>query len=309
MATPLHALFEANRTTGSLKLRRLEPADCFAALAEGFDDALEMPTYPAFVGLFYALAGVALVSVSSFADALQLAFPLASGFALIGPFVAVGLYEMSRRRERGLEPDWRAALAVARSPALPSILALGLLLFAVFAGWIGAAQLLYVHLYGPDPPAALMPFLRDVLTTGRGWLLIVDGGSIGFCFAALALCLSVIAFPLMIDRDVRLVPAIGASLRLSRKCPAAIALWGLIVATALVFGALTLFVGLAVVVPVLGHSTWRLYRRAVERAAQVEPPVDQRRARGRDRRSPWPSSESIRNAGDQANAGWRSRSR
>jgi len=295
--------------TGLPRLRRLEMADCIAALAEGFDDALEMPTYPAFVGLFYALGGVILVSISSFVDALQLVFPLAAGFALVGPFVAVGLYEMSRRRERGSEPDWRDAFSVARSPALPSILALGLLLFVVFAAWIGAAQLLYFHLYGPNPPSAAAPFLRDVLATGRGWLLILDGGSIGFCFAALALCLSVISFPLMLDRDVGLFPAIAASLRLSRERPAAVALWGLIVAAGLVFGALTLFVGLAVVMPVLGHATWRLYRRAVERAAQIELPVEQGRAGARPRQNLGPLNKTIRNAGDQRTDSLRGRFR
>ncbi len=234
-----------------------------------------MPTYPAFLGLLYALAGVTLVSLSSFADALQLAFPLAAGFALVGPAVAVGLYEMSRRREQGLEADWRDAFAVVRSPALPSILALGLLLFAIFAAWIGAAQLLYVHIYGPDPPAAAIPFFRDALTTTRGWLLVVTGGSIGFCFAALALCLSVISIPLMLNRDIGLVPAIGASLRLSRECPMAVALWGLIVAAALVVASLPLFIGLAVAMPTLGHSTWRLYRRAVEREARLLPNRDE----------------------------------
>ena len=124
MASTFHDYFGANGIATSPKLRRLEPADCLAALAEGFDDAVEMPTYPAFVGLFYALAGAVLVSVSSFADALQLAFPLASGFALIGPFVAVGLYEMSRRRELGLAASWRDAFTVLQAnvvgrPTLP----------------------------------------------------------------------------------------------------------------------------------------------------------------------------------------------
>jgi uncharacterized membrane protein len=274
LASTFHVYFGANELKGAPKLRRLEPADCFAALAEGFDDALEMPTYPAFLGLFYALAGVTLVSLASFADALQLAFPLAAGFALVGPAVAVGLYEMSRRREQGLEADWRDAFAVARSPALPSLLALGLLLFAIFAAWIGAAQLLYVHLYGPDPPAAAVPFFRDVLATSRGWLLIVAGGSIGFCFAALALCLSVISFPLMLDRDVGIIPAVAASLRLTRECPIAVALWGLIVAAALVVASLPLFVGLAVAMPTLGHATWRLYRRAVERDPASSIPLE-----------------------------------
>jgi uncharacterized membrane protein len=309
MASTFHVYFGANGLTGSPKLRRLEPADCFAALAEGFDDALEMPTYPAFLGLFYALAGVTLVTLASFADALQLAFPLASGFALIGPFLAIGLFEMSRRREMGLAASWRDAFAALRSPALPSILALGLLLLAIFAAWIAAAQILYVHIYGPDPPVAAISFFRDALTSGRGFLLVVLGGAVGFCFAAAALSVSIISFPLMLDRDIGLVPAIGASLKLSRERPAAVALWGLIVAAGLVLGALTLFVGLAVVMPALGHSTWRLYRRAVEREARIEPPVEQRRARGRRRQNPRLSSEAIRNAGDQANDSWRSRFR
>ncbi len=209
----------------------------------------------------------------------------------------------------GLAASWRDAFAAVRSPALPSIFALGLLLLAIFAAWIAAAQILYVCLYGPEPPAAAIPFLRDVLTSGRGCLLVVLGGAVGACFAAAALLISIISLPLMLDRDVGLVPAIGASLKLSRERPAAVALWGLIVAAGLALGALTLFVGLAVVMPVLGHSTWRLYRRAVEREARIEPPVEHKQAGGRRRQNPRPSSEAIRNAGEQANDGWRSRFR
>ena len=297
MASTFHVYFRANGLAAPLKLRRIEPADCFAALAEGFNDALEMPTYPAFLGLFYALAGVTLVSLSSFANALQLAFPLAAGFALIGPFVAIGLYQMSRRRELGLETNWRDSFAVLRSPALPSVLAHGLLLFAIFVAWIGAAQLVYVHIYSADPPAAAISFLRDVLTTGRGWLLIVVGGAIGFCFAALTLCLSVISFPLMLDRDVGLVSALGASLRLARENPAAVSLWGAIVAASLVVASIPLFVGLAVAMPTLGHATWRFYRRAVEREAFLEQLADRWRTGDESRPKRKPPSEQIRHPG------------
>jgi len=272
MASTFHDYFGADALLESPKFRRIEPRDCFAALAEGFDDVLAMPTYPAFVGLFYVLAGVTLISLSSIANALQLALPLTAGFALVGPFVAVGLYEMSRRRELGMDATWRDAFAVRRSPALPSILALGLVLMAIFAAWIEAAQLLYAHIYNPRPPVAAMPFFLEVLTSGRGWLLIVLSGVIGFCFAALALCISVVSFPLMLDRDVGLVPAVAASLRVSRENPAAVALWGLLVAVALVVGSLPLFLGLAVVMPALGHSTWRFYRRAIERDRSDELP-------------------------------------
>jgi uncharacterized membrane protein len=272
MSIAFHVYFAPDASATPLKVCKIEPRDCFAALAEGLDDAQAMPTYPAFLGLFYALAGVALVSLSSFANALHLAFPLAAGFALVGPFFAVGLYEMNRRRELGLSATLRDAFGALRSPALPSILALGFLLFVIFAAWIEAAHLLYIGLYGPAPPVSAIPFFHDVLTSGRGWLLIILGGAIGFCFAALALCISVVSFPLMLDRDVGLVPAVTASLRVSRENPVAIALWGFMVATVLVVGTLPLFIGLAVVMPTLGHSTWRFYRRAIEPDPSVSRP-------------------------------------
>ena len=248
-----------------VEVRKIGPQDCLEALAEGFDDFLAMPSHLAFLGLFYVFGGLVLGSLSSLGGALQLLFPIASGFALVGPIVAIGLYEVSRRRDLGLRPDWRDAFVVVRSPALPAIVALGLLLAAIFAAWIGSAEALYVWLYGPDPPASAGLFLGDVVTSSRGWLLIGLGGAIGFCFAALALVLSVVSFPLLLDRDVGLVVAVGASLRTARKNPIAVAFWGLIVAVALVLGSLPLFIGLAIVMPVLGHATWRFYRRAIVR--------------------------------------------
>ncbi len=274
MAYGFHVYFGPAALATTVNVRRIGPRDCFLALEEGLDDFVSMPTYPAFVGLFYALSGIAIVSLSSLRNALHLVFPLAAGFALIGPFVAIGLYELSRRRERGLEATWRDAFAVLHSPALPSIIALGLLLFAIFAAWIGAAEALYVRLYGPDPPAEAVGFLDDVLTTGRGWLLVGLGGLIGFCFAAASLSLSLVSFPLLLDRDVGLVPAIDASLRTARANPQAVALWGLIVAAALVLGSLPMLFGLAVVLPVLGHSTWRFYRKAIERDPARELPLE-----------------------------------
>ncbi len=280
MADTFHVYFGPKAFEAPIELRRLRASDCFAALKEGFADFLAMPTHAAFVGIFYGLAGIVLAALSSFASALHLVFPMAAGFALLGPFFAVGLYELSRRREAGLAASWRDAFAVFRSPALPSVIMLGLFLLALFALWIGTAQYLYTALYGPKPPAAAGPFLQDVLTTSRGWTLIVVGCAVGFCFAALSLMISVVSFPLMLDRDVGLAPAIVASTRLTRDNPGPVALWGAIVAAALVLGSLPLFIGLAVVMPVLGHATWRLYRRAVARDPAHEVPIEDATARG-----------------------------
>src|ERR1700761_5930664 len=274
VTSTFHIYFGPEALTATPRVRRIGPEDCFSALKEGVDDFFAMPTYPVFVGLFYAVAGIALFAMTSLGNALHLAFPLAAGFALVGPFVAIGLYEMSRRRERGLAVRGRDAFAVLRSPALSSIGAFGLLLLAIFAAWIFAAELIYMSLYGPNPPAGAIPFLQDVLSTGRGWTLIVFGVLVGFGFAAVALAISVVSFPLMLDRDLGLVPALETSLRVTRANPLAVACWGLIVAVALVLGSLPVFFGLAVVVPVLGHATWRLYRKAIERDPGRETPIE-----------------------------------
>jgi uncharacterized membrane protein len=172
---------------------------------------------------------------------------------------------MSRRRELGLEVSWKYAFNVLRSPSLPSIAAVGSVLLAIFAAWITAAQWLYMALYGPTPPVALVDFLQQVASTERGWLLIGVGCLIGFCFAAGTLAISVVSFPLLLDRDVGAIIAIATSIKTVRKNPIPMTLWGLIVAAALLIGSLPFFMGLTVVVPVLGHATWHLYRKVIAR--------------------------------------------
>ena len=274
MASTFHVYFGPAAFHAPIEVRKLAPNDCFSALREGLDDFLATPTHPAFVGVFYALAGIVLAALTSLGSALHLIFPLAAGFSLLGPFFAVGLYELSRRREAGRTATWKDAFAVFRSPALPSVIALGFFLLVLFGLWISAAQFLYTSLYGPKAPAAVLPFLGDALATSRGWTLTIVGGLVGFCFAALALCVSVVSFPLMLDRDVGLAPAVVASVRLARENPGPVALWGALVAAALAAGSVPLFVGLAVVMPVLGHATWRLYRRAVVRDPAHEVPIE-----------------------------------
>ena len=263
--TAIHVYFGPDALTAPPVVRKLRVSDAFAALAEGFDDFLAMPSHLIFLAIFYVGAGIALTALSSLGGALHLVFPLAAGFALVGPFLAIGLYELSRRRELGLDVRLSDAFIVANSPALPALATLGLALAAIFAAWITSAQALYVWLYGPAPPASALAFLGDVVSSDRGWLLIGIGGGVGFLFAALVLCITVVSFPLMLDRDVGLVPAVATSLRVSRTNPVAVATWGAIVAVLLFLGALPMFIGLALVMPVLGHATWRFYRRAVER--------------------------------------------
>jgi len=244
-------------------VRRIRLADLGYALGRGLDDFTAFRTDVIFVCVFYPLAGLVLARLAFGYQLLQLVFPLASGFALIGPFVAVGLNEMSRRREAGVEVGWADALAVVRSPSFGSIVLLGLLLMAIFLVWLVAAWAIYMVTLGPEPPVSVASFVRDVFTTNAGWVMIGAGIGVGFLFALLVLAISVVSFPLLLDREVGVDTAMLTSMRAVMANPVPMAGWGLIVAGGLVLGSLPFFLGLIVVMPVLGHATWHLYREAV----------------------------------------------
>jgi len=246
-------------------VRKIGVNDLKAALADGFGDFYAMPSHVVFIGMIYPIVGIVLTRVALGADVLPLVFPLATGFALIGPFAAIGLYEMSRRREQGLDLSWWHVFDVLRSPSVGSIGGLAILLMLIFLGWLGTAQAIYQILFGLAPPVSITQFIHDLFGTPEGWKLIIWGNGVGFLFAVWVLSISVVSFPLLLDRDVGAAVAITTSVRVVLKNPLTMAVWGLIVAALLLLGSLPFFFGLAVVVPVLGHATWHLYRRAVAR--------------------------------------------
>ena len=246
-------------------IRRITTADVWQSLRQGFSDFEAYRSDVIFLCATYAIVGVVMARIAFGSDLLPLLFPLASGFAIIGPLAAVGLYEMSRRREQGAEVGWANAFDVLKAPAIGGIAALGMILIAVFLLWLATAWVIFQTTLAPtlprDPSTAV--FAQAVLFTPAGREMIVMGIGIGFLFALLAMMVSVVSFPLLLDRDAGLDTAIGTSFRAVMANPGPMALWGLIVAALLVAGSALVFVGLMVAIPVLGHATWHLYRKLI----------------------------------------------
>lgn len=245
-------------------VRRIGLADLKTALVKGYADFADTPTQLIFLGLIYPLIGLLAATAASGGELLPLLYPIVAGLSLMGPVAAVGIYELSRRRERGYVVSWVNAFDVLQSRSIGSIVALGLLLGLIFVSWLFAAQAIYRMTMGDELPASVGDFVYRVFNTREGWSLILWGNAVGFLFAVAVLTLTVVSFPLLLDRDVGVRVAVRTSIRAVLTNPVPMAVWGLIVAAALFVGCLPLFVGLAVAMPVLGHSTWHLYRQVVE---------------------------------------------
>lgn len=258
-----HTLLGASDTGAELTIRRIGFADLKDALRAGLADFNAMPTHAIFLCLVYPVVGLLLARLAFGYSVLPLLYPLVTGFVLLGPLAALGLYELSRRREAGQETSVTHAFDVLQSSSIGGIVALGLLLMVVFAIWIAIANALYIANFGYGSPTSIGAFVNDVLTTRPGWNLIVFGNGIGFLFAVLVLSVSAVSFPLLLDRDVGAAVALLTSVRAVARNPLTMAVWGLIVAALLLIGSLPFFIGLTVVMPILGHATWHLYRKLI----------------------------------------------
>ena len=246
------------------RVRRLEMSDLKYALKAGAEDFASCRSDAMFLVLFYPLIGIVMVALGFSMNLLPLLVPIIMGFALIGPLAAVGLYEMSSRREAGFEPKWMDAFDVIRSPSFGAVLMLGLYLTVLFFGWLICASSVYAWTLGPETPTSLAAFVTDTFTTTAGWVMIIVGSGLGALFALAALAISVVSFPLLLDRHVGLPVAVITSVRVLRASPVVTLTWGALILTSLVIASVPFLLGLVFAVPIFGHATWHLYRRAVE---------------------------------------------
>ena len=243
-------------------VRRVAARDIVEALKRGVDDFRAIPTHHVLYGLVYAVVGLILVRVAFDAALLPLMFPIVAGFALVAPTVTVGLNELSRRREAGLTTRWWHLFRVRRHASFGPILALDAILAALFVLWLAASSALYGGVMGA-PPADPAGFAARLFTTAEGWTLMVVWHVLGFLFALAAFLLTAVSFPLLVDRDAGLGGAILTSWRAVATNPGPMALWAAVLAGGLILGSLPLLLGLPVVLPILGHASWHVYRRVV----------------------------------------------
>ena len=250
---------------GARRVRLIGEADLNWALAQGWRDFGQNRGDILVLALLYPLIGFAAAALCFDSDLAPLFFPLVSGLTILGPAVASGFYEIARRRDAGLEASWTHFLDPLRRPGRAGLAVLTVGLTLLFITWLCVAWLIASATIGLTPGMSAAEFLRRVLDTPRGWTLIALGNLAGLGFAAATLVFSLISFPMVVDGGADPVSAVLTSVHAVRANPRATVSWGLRVAGLLVLGCLPAFMGLAIVLPVLGYATWRLYTRLVVR--------------------------------------------
>ena len=262
--TTVHLFHEIQIRSNEIEIRKIKLQDIRLSLRAGYDDFVSKPSsFMVLLFVYYPLFALLFTQYLLYDDLLYMTFPMVAGFTLLGPVVCTAIFEMSRRIESNLDTSWRAAFDFIHTSAFAPILALSVLMMLLYVGWLYMAEFIYFGLYASDPPASLDDFFNQLLTTKRGSALIMSGVGIGLMFAATALAISVIAFPLLLDKPTGVMTAIKTSVRAVSTNFMVMVVWGLIVVGVLAAGAALFLVGLAAVLPILGHATWHLYRKII----------------------------------------------
>ena len=203
-------------TSSEVGIRKIGLKDLWESLHQGFDDFNAKSSFFFFLLLTYPMFALFFTLFLVGDNLLYLAFPMVAGFTVIGPVISVALFEMSRRRELGLDLKWRSAFDFVHSSSFAPILALSMVMMLLYVAWVYMAQFIYIGRFGIDPPGSVAEFWHELVTTQRGAALIIYGNGLGFLFAFTALAISAIGFPLLLDRPTSFLTAISTSIRAVR---------------------------------------------------------------------------------------------
>ena len=247
------------------QIRKISTDDLRWALSEGWKDFKNKRGDLVLIGVIYPLVCLIAIFFTFNAPLLPLLFPLVAGLSIAGPAVASGFYELARRREEGRDSSWWHFLDPLNGRSRTPLATLTAVLAALFIGWLVVAYVIYLIAFGANPPNEVSDFLGRLFSTPEGWMLIIVGNLAGGLFAVATLVFALVSFPMVVDRPVDAMLALRTSLAAARKNPVEVFGWGVRVALLLLLGLLPAAIGLAVVLPWLGYSTWHLYTRLVER--------------------------------------------
>lgn len=248
----------------ALQSQRLEIADIGYSVAAGWRDFVRRPLLSGFFGLFYCLFGLAFLAGLLWLDRVWLILPLAVGFPLVAPFAAAGLYDISRRLERGEKFGWRDVFTVIWAQRNREMGWMAFVTLFVFWFWLYQARLLLAIFLQSQSFSTFDRFVEVVATTTNGWLFLGVGTVVGAFWASVLFTVTVISMPLLLDRQIDFVSAMVLSVKTVFQSPVVMLGWGLVIAALMLASMIPAFVGLIVVLPVLGHATWHLYRRAIK---------------------------------------------
>ena len=245
------------------EVRAMQVSDLQAALCNGISDFRRAPLFGLFFAAFYVLGGLFIVQSLFVWDQSWMIYPVAIGFPIIGPFAAVGLYEVSRRLQNGQPLVWRDIIGVVRSQSGKELSWMAFVVLFVFWVWMYQIRLLIAIILGRMSFSGLDGFMDVVFGTQQGIIFLAFGHVIGAFLSLVLFSITVVSIPLLLDRDVDFITAMITSVKAVFASPVVMLGWGIIVTLSVIAAMIPAFLGLFLVLPVLGHATWHIYQKAV----------------------------------------------
>ena len=240
--------------------------DVSASLKAGFSDFLARPVMSGFFGLFYAVFGILFVWGLVWLGKIWMIIPAAIAFPLVAPFACAGLYEMSRRLQKGGSFGWSDILTVMANQRKREMGWMAFVTLFVLWVWFYQFRIVLVIVLQDSSFSDLDGFFNTVLFTPEGWTFLAIGTCIGAFLSAVLFTVTVVAMPMLLDRDIDFVSAMLTSIRVVTENPVVMLTWAVIITITMLLSLVPAFLGLIFTLPILGHTTWHLYQRAVSPA-------------------------------------------